>query len=126
MEEEERGALGAFIGKLSNFGIHTAIDDFGCGYSSLSTLREYPVNTLKIDRSFINTEEFSKRDEIILKDIIHMAKELDMNIVTEGVERKDQLAFVNNAGCFIIQGFFYDRPLPVEEFEERLKSRVYS
>ena len=103
----------------------TAIDDFGAGYSSLVTLREFRVKTLKIDRSFINTDDFSWKDEVILKDIIHMAQELGMDIITEGVERKDQLLFVNAAGCFIIQGYYYDRPLPVEEFEQRLQKRNY-
>ena len=105
--------------------IRTAIDDFGAGYSSLSTLREFQVNTLKIDRSFVNSDDFSWKDEIILRDVIHMAKELGMEIITEGVERDDQLAFVNSVGCFIIQGFYYDRPLPCAQFEERLKDKQY-
>ena len=124
-DEEEHGALSAFINKLYEFGIMTAIDDFGAGYSSLSTLREFRVKTLKIDRSFINTDDFSWKDEVILKDIIHMAQELGMDIITEGIEREDQLLFVNSAGCFVIQGFYYDRPLPADEFEKRLQSRIY-
>jgi|GEM_PF-937837 len=124
-DEEEHGVLTVFINQLYKYGIMTAIDDFGSGYSSLATLREFRVNTLKIDRSFINTDDFSWRDEVILKDIIHMAQELGMDIITEGVERKDQLLFVNCAGCFIIQGFYYDRPLPRDEFELRLKSKIY-
>ena len=125
-DEEEHGVLTDFINELYEYGIKTAIDDFGTGYSSLSTLREFNVKTLKIDRSFINTNNFSKKDEIILKDIIHMAKELGMDIITEGVEREDQLYFVNNAGCFVIQGYFYDKPLPVEEFEKRLRNKDYA
>ena len=126
MNQDEQGALTDFINKLYGFGIMTAIDDFGAGYSSLVTLREFRVKTLKIDRSFINTDDFSWKDEVILKDIIHMAQELGMDIITEGVERKDQLLFVNAAGCFIIQGYYYDRPLPVEEFEQRLQKRNYA
>ena len=124
-DEEEHGALTAFINKLYDYGIMTAIDDFGAGYSSLSTLREFRVKTLKIDRSFINTDNFSWKDEIILKDIIHMAQELGMDIITEGVERQDQLFFVNKAGCFIIQGYYYDKPLPIEDFEKRLCKKKY-
>ena len=125
VDEEEHGTLTEFINSLCDLGIRTAIDDFGAGYSSLSTLREFRANTLKIDRSFINTDDFSWKDEVILTDIIHMAGELGMDVITEGVEREDQLALVNNAGCHVIQGFFYDRPLPKEEFEKRLMDKQY-
>ena len=125
VDEQEHGELARFISDLYSRGIMTAIDDFGAGYSSLATLREFQVHTLKIDRSFINTKEFSWKDEIILRDIIHMAHGLNMNTVTEGVEREDQIAFINKVGCYVIQGFFYDRPLPVEEFEDRLDNKVY-
>ncbi len=125
VDEQEHGELAKFISDLRERGINTAIDDFGAGYSSLATLREFEVHTLKIDRSFINTPEFSWKDKIILTDIIHMASELGMEVITEGVERKDQIDFVNKVGCYIIQGYYYDRPLPLEEFEERLKNKVY-
>ena len=125
VDEQEHGVLAEFISDLYSRDIMTAIDDFGAGYSSLATLREFQVHTLKIDRSFINTKEFSWKDEIILRDIIHMAHGLNMDIVTEGVEREDQIAFINKVGCYVIQGFFYDRPLPVEEFEDRLRNKKY-
>lgn len=125
-DEEEQGALARFINKLYEYGIMTAIDDFGTGYSSIATLREFKAKTLKIDRSFVNTEQFSWKDEIILKDIIHMAQELGMDIITEGVEREDQLSFVNKAGSYIIQGFYYDMPMPVVDFEERLRLGAYA
>jgi EAL domain-containing protein (putative c-di-GMP-specific phosphodiesterase class I) len=125
VDEQEHGELAKFISDLRERGINTAIDDFGAGYSSLATLREFEVHTLKIDRSFINTPEFSWKDKIILTDIIHMASELGMEVITEGVERQDQIDFVNKVGCYIIQGYYYDRPLPLEEFEERLKNKVY-
>ena len=124
-DEEEQGILGEFIDQLYDYGIKVAIDDFGAGYSSVATLREFKVKTLKIDRSFINTTSFTWKDEVILKDIIHMAQELGMDIIMEGVEREDQLKFVNSAGCFIIQGFYYDRPMPSSDFEERLRNRTY-
>lgn len=122
----EHGVLSGFISDLKNKDIMTAIDDFGSGYSSLATLREFRVHTLKIDRSFVNGDDFSWKDEIILKDVIHMAKELGMEVLTEGIEREDQLMFVKNAGCFVIQGYYYDKPLPKEEFEERLQNKLYS
>lgn len=125
VDEEEHGMMSGFISELKGMNIMTAIDDFGSGYSSLATLREFEVHTLKIDRSFVNGEDFSWRDEIILKDIIHMAKELGMNVLIEGVEREDQLVFVNSVGCNVIQGYYYDRPLPKPEFEERLQNKTY-
>ena len=125
VDEEEHGILSGFISDLYNKDIMTAIDDFGSGYSALATLREYQIHTLKIDRSFVNGDDFSWKDEIILKDIIHMANELGMEVLIEGVERADQLFFVNNAGCYVIQGFYYDRPLPKAEFEERLQNKQY-
>jgi EAL domain-containing protein (putative c-di-GMP-specific phosphodiesterase class I) len=125
MDAEEKGALGAFIDQLYEYGIMVAVDDFGTGYSSIVTLREYKLSTLKIDRSFINTDHFTWKDEVILRRVIQMAMELGMDVITEGVEREDQLKFVNEAGCFLIQGFYYDRPMPVEEFEKRLAAPVY-
>ena len=125
MDLEEHGELAAFIDKLYRYGIMTAIDDFGSGYSSLSTLREYRVHTLKIDRSFVNSNDFSWKDEIILRDIIHMAQELGIETLTEGVERDDQLFFVNSVGCYVIQGYYYDKPMPRDDFEHRLKNKQY-
>ncbi len=122
---EEQGVLLDFIRRLKQMGIKTAIDDFGSGYSSLSTLRDFEVHTLKLDRSFVNTDDFSWRDEIILRDIIHMAGELGMEILCEGVEREDQLALINSVGCHVIQGYYYDRPLARDKFEERLRNIYY-
>ncbi|MCR5249351.1 MAG: GGDEF domain-containing phosphodiesterase [Lachnospiraceae bacterium] len=126
VDTTEHGELAAFIRELYDYGIMTAIDDFGSGYSSLATLREYQVHTLKIDRSFVNNNDFSWKDEIILRDIVHMAQELGIETLTEGVERDDQLMFVKSVGCHVIQGYYYDKPLPCEEFEERLVKRVYA
>lgn len=125
VDEEEHGVLSGFISDLKNKNILTAIDDFGSGYSSLATLREFDVHTLKIDRSFVNGTDFSWKDEIILRDIIHMAHELGMEVLTEGVEREDQLVFVNSVGCYVIQGYYFDRPLPRAEYEERLQNKQY-
>ena len=114
-----------FLNRLCELKISTAIDDFGSGFSSLGTLRNFKVNVLKIDRSFINNDVLTERDEIILTDIIHMARNLGIAVITEGVEREDQLEFVNKVGCYMIQGFYYDRPLPKLKFKERLIKRIY-
>ena len=122
---KEQKRLSAFIDELNSRGISTAIDDFGTGYSSLGTLREFRARTLKIDRTFVMGDLLSGKDAIILKDIIHMAGQLGMNVIMEGVERQDQLEFVTESGCYIIQGYYYDKPLSKRDFQERLISRVY-
>ncbi|MCR5355797.1 MAG: GGDEF domain-containing phosphodiesterase [Lachnospiraceae bacterium] len=125
VDEEEHGVLSGFIDKLYKMDIMTAVDDFGSGYSSLATLREFQIHTIKLDRSFVNTDDFSWKDEIILRDVIHMAGELSMDVLCEGVERDDQLALLNSVGCYVIQGYYYDRPLPKEDYEKRLIDKQY-
>lgn len=125
VDELEHGMMTKFLNNLWDMNISTAIDDFGSGYSSLSTLRNFRVSVLKIDRSFINNDTLSEKDEIILRDIINMARNLGIDVITEGVERQDQLDFVNKVGCYMIQGFYYDRPLPKAKFRERLLEKKY-
>ena len=116
----------SFLSKLKDAGINTAIDDFGTGYSSLSTLRDFPVKVIKIDKSFISNDNLSKNDEIVLKNIITMSKDLGIDVVTEGVEREDQIDLLKSVGCHIVQGFFYDNPMPKPDFEKRLEKKYYS
>ena len=118
LEENER--LAKFISVMHNNGIMTSIDDFGTGYSSLSVLRDFKVNEIKIDRSFINRENLTSSDEIIIGSIIDMAKRLDIKVICEGVETKSQADFLIRLGCNNAQGFLYSKPLPKLEFEEML------
>ncbi len=123
--EDERILMTNFLSRLRQERIATAIDDFGTGYSSLSTLRDFPVSVIKIDRSFINNEELNKSDEIVLKNIVTMARELGINVITEGVERPDQTKLLQSVGCNIVQGFLYDNPMPKSDFEKRLQKGSY-
>ncbi|WP_026498285.1 GGDEF domain-containing phosphodiesterase [Butyrivibrio sp. WCD2001] len=123
---KEKGLITHFLTKLNGMNIASSIDDFGTGYSSLGILRDLPVSTIKIDKSFIDNEVLTRRDEIVLKNIIQMAKELDIEVITEGVERPDQIEFLQRVGCDLVQGFFYDRPLTREEFEYRLRNKTYN
>jgi EAL domain-containing protein (putative c-di-GMP-specific phosphodiesterase class I)/GGDEF domain-containing protein len=118
LEENER--LAKFISVMHNNGIMTSIDDFGTGYSSLSVLRDFKVNEIKIDRSFINRENLTSSDEIIIGSIIDMAKRLDIKVICEGVETKSQADFLIRLGCNNAQGFLYSKPLPKLEFEDML------
>ena len=126
VSEDERSLMTGFLSKLKDAGINTAIDDFGTGYSSLSTLRDFPVKVIKIDRSFISSDNLNKNDEIVLKNIITMSKELGIDVVTEGVEREDQVTLLKEVGCHIVQGFLYDNPMPKPDFEKRLEKKYYS
>ena len=102
-------------------GIMTAIDDFGTGYSSLSVLRDFKVNEIKIDKSFIDRKVLSRQDEIIIGSIIDMAKKLNLGVICEGVETKEQENFLLNLGCNFVQGFLYSKPVPKLEFEAMLQ-----
>nr|ABD75787.1 sensory box/GGDEF family protein [uncultured bacterium] len=104
-------------------GIHFSIDDFGTGYSSLSYLKRFPIDTLKIDRSFVIDSTTNKDDQEIIKTIIAMARNLGMDTVAEGVEAKEQQDFLIHHGCHMMQGYYFGRPMPAEKFEDMLQTR---
>ena len=124
-EASEQKDLYDFIRNISEAGIATSIDDFGTGCSTLSVLRDFPVNEIKIDRSFINHEAFSTQDQIIIKSIIQMARQLNLNVITEGVETEEQARFLLELGCNHAQGYLYDKPLEQSAFESRLSVGGY-
>lgn len=102
--------------KLQGFGFQILTDDFGSGYSSLNMLKDVPADILKLDMKFINSIGTSKRAENILINVIYLAKDLDMTVIAEGVETKEQLDFLENIGCENVQGFYFSKPLPELEF----------
>ena len=106
---------------LHELGIKLAIDDFGTGYSSLSYLKMFPIDVLKIDRSFIRDITFDKDDETIVKTIISMGHNLGLKIIAEGVELQEQLDIIKQYQCEWYQGFYLSKPLPADEFEKLLK-----
>lgn len=108
------------LNQLIESGVNIAIDDFGTGYSSLSYLITLPVNTLKIDKSFIDNIKNDK-NKAVIKSIVHLSKSLKYKIITEGVETKEQMNLLTNLGCNIIQGYYFSKPLPENEFEDLLK-----
>lgn len=119
MDNPEEAALK--MQQLRERGVHFSIDDFGTGYSSLSYLKRFPIDTLKIDRSFITDATTNTDDQEIIKTIIAMAHSLHMNIVAEGVETREQEEFLAYHGCQMMQGFFFGRPMTSESFEELLQ-----
>ena len=112
---------------LHDAGIYTSVDDFGIGYSSLNLIREIPWNILKVDKNFlpINEDAEGDRQNIMFRHVVNMAKEIGLTCVAEGVETINQVNILRKCGCDIAQGFFYDKPLPVKEFEKRLDRHYY-
>ncbi len=106
---------------MQKMGISFSIDDFGTGYSSLSYLKLLPVNMLKIDRSFIRDIGIDKNDDAIVRTIIMMAKNLDLEVIAEGVESKQQLEFLLSNDCHLFQGYYFSKPVPVDEFKTLLQ-----
>ena len=102
---------------LKKCGFRIMMDDFGSGYSSLNMLRNAPVDTLKIDRFFLDEIMSTERGKIIVEASVRMAKQLGLAVIAEGVETQDQLDFLENIKCDIVQGYYYSRPIPPEDFE---------
>ena len=107
------------IGRLHKFGFDFEIDDFGSGYSSLSLLKDMPADILKIDMEFLHETENEQRSKKILESVISLAHELNMKVITEGVEYESQVDFLLEMGCDMFQGYYYSKPIPVAEFEEK-------
>jgi len=108
---DEHGDAPEILGALQSLGITIAIDDFGTGYSSLSYLARYPINTLKIDRSFIQTVTTDRFRAELVKAVISIAHSLGQIVVAEGVETDEQVVFLRTHGCQIAQGYLYNRPM---------------
>ncbi|OLO27856.1 hypothetical protein BTR23_19360 [Alkalihalophilus pseudofirmus] len=102
--------------KLRKHNIRISIDDFGTGYSSLGYLKSFPITTLKIDQSFIRDLMSNEKDRAIVSTIINLAKNLKLEVVAEGVETEDALNFLKNEQCDVMQGYYYSKPLPAEQF----------
>jgi EAL domain-containing protein (putative c-di-GMP-specific phosphodiesterase class I) len=109
----------AVVSKLRAKGFLVEIDDFGKGYSSLSLLKNIQADVLKIDMSFLREIRDGERSRAILQSVIGMADSLGMDVITEGVETEEQLRALSEMGCSHFQGYYFSRPVPVEEFEAR-------
>ncbi len=119
MENEEDSI--AKLKEIHDLGISISIDDFGSGYSSLSKLKSYPIDTLKIDKSFIDDLPHDRRSTMIAITIIDLAHNLGFNVVAEGVEKKEQFSFLQEHDCDQFQGYYFHKPLSHAAFERKLK-----
>lgn len=126
MTDVEFSDLKRIVHGLQAHGISTSVDDFGSGYSSLNLIKQIPWNVMKLDKSILPAEgEDLSRGSRMFQHVVNMAHEIGLKCVAEGVETKEQLAIMDQYGCRVAQGYYFDRPLPVQEFEKRLIQKVY-
>ncbi len=118
---DDKVALLNTIGKLKNYGFAVSMDDFGSGYSSLNSLKDLPLDVLKLDAEFFRGDSSDERAKIVVSEAIKLGKSLDMHIVAEGVEIKEQVDFLAGEGCDMIQGYYFAKPMPKEEYEARMQ-----
>lgn len=119
---EDMDHMIGILEELRERGFQISMDDFGTGYSSLSLLTEMPLDTLKIDKSFVDklgVEKEQKDDVIVISHIITLAKELGFIPLAEGAENETQVRRLKELGCETVQGYYFSRPVPIGEFEEK-------
>lgn len=110
----------AILARIKSLGVRLAIDDFGTGYSSLAQIKNFPIDTLKVDRSFVRNLPECSEDKAIAEAIISMGKTLSLRVVAEGVETKEQMAYLQGNSCDEMQGFYFSRPIAPDKFAELL------
>ena len=103
--------------EIRAFGIKVSLDDFGTGYSSLSYLRRLPVDQIKLDKSFFENFPIDQQDTAIVKLIIEIAHQLNLEVVAEGIEIYEQVKFLTEYECDMIQGYFYSKPVPINQLK---------
>ena len=116
--------VNTYISEISNCGVRLSVDDFGTGFSALSYLKNYPVNTVKIDRSFVMDLPGDKENEVLVQAIIAMAHGLRLEVVAEGVETAEQWEFLRSLNCDFMQGYYFGKPMPQDEFEAYLSAQL--
>lgn len=106
------------IKEIKDLGIKVSLDDFGSGYSSLNILKNLPIDTIKLDKLFLDKKDISEKGKIVIESIINMANRLGLEVVVEGVEHFEQEQVLKSVGCEIVQGYLYGRPINISDFEK--------
>jgi EAL domain-containing protein (putative c-di-GMP-specific phosphodiesterase class I)/GGDEF domain-containing protein len=119
---DDKDVLIDVVKQLRAYGFSVSMDDFGAGYSSLNSLKDIPLDVLKLDAEFFRGEDVEGRGAVIVREAINLAKELGMRVVAEGIEQKEQVDFLATLGCDMIQGYYFARPMPVDEFEALMET----
>ena len=114
----------AILDDLKNLGIRLSIDDFGTGYSALSYLKEFPFDTLKIDRSFIKDITTDAKGSSVVKAIVRMSQSMGLKVIGEGVETKEQFEMLRAFGCDFVQGYYFSKPLCEDNLQEFIRTRI--
>lgn len=117
---DDKNVLIDTVKQLRAYGFPISMDDFGAGYSSLNSLKDIPLDVLKLDGEFFRGEDEMGRGSIIVRETISLARELNMRVVAEGIEQREQVDFLASLGCDMIQGYYFAKPMPVAEFEARV------
>lgn len=120
---DDKNALIKTISKLKEYGFAVSMDDFGSGYSSLNSLKDMPLDILKLDAEFFRGDGQGERGKIVVSETIKLARSLNMRTVAEGVEIKEQVDFLAEQGCDMIQGFYYAKPMPADEYVKKLAEK---
>ena len=118
---DDKNTLLNTVKKLREAGFPVSMDDFGAGYSSLNSLKELHLDVLKIDADFFRGVGEEERGMLIVSDVIDLAKKLNMKIVAEGIESREQVDFLAEQECDLIQGYFFAKPMPIDEFVEKYR-----
>lgn len=116
---DDKSALLETVRKLKEYGFHVSMDDFGSGYSSLNSLKELPLDVVKLDAEFFRGTDDLNRANLIVSRTIDLAKQLGMQIVAEGIETREQVDFLAERDCDLIQGYYFAKPMPIQEYEEK-------
>lgn len=117
---DDKNVLIDTVKQLRAYGFPISMDDFGAGYSSLNSLKDIPLDVLKLDGEFFRGDDAAGRGAIIVREAICLARELNMRVVAEGIEQREQVDFLAGLGCDMIQGYYFARPMPIAEFEARV------
>ncbi len=109
------------VSRLRAYGFPVSMDDFGAGYSSLNSLKDIPLDIVKLDAEFFRGEDVMNHGRVIVKEAVSLAHQLNMRVVAEGIEQKEQVDFLAGIGCDMIQGYYYAKPMQLSEFEQRIE-----